>query len=482
MLFLNVDPYCLEHWWKRCLYDPYIRGKTKNLEEILCKILWRTAKKDVLDQINIPKQTEEIHWLSFSPVEEHFYRRQHIDSSKEAISRIKKYDHQKRLSEMDRQTLNNLLGPLLRLRQSCCHPQAVKGQFMSLQKSTMTMHELMEQMIKKATLETEEANRQYISSLNGLAGLDIIDQNFAEAVEKYREVLRFVEEHKEKIKTDTLQKLHTVTNLAEILEANHEGIDPTLRDGTLRDDAKQLQSKYLLKYSTAVNVSKEAVSPVTAQVEKFRESFCCRKEAWYVQAINSIKSTTHEEAMLKLVLEEMAQFYDVVNDREFKQIEQKYASSRMVLYKVAEKIDELDGMRNRVCKDLVKLGSSHPEAFLNKAVDCHLRMSSVVQKDKEKCELCTVHDNIEIYEGMLFYFVKGEISALEGKNVRSSLTEAENKKLEDAGVVLMDELRRGAWKDSESERLLRAVLKFSKNSLSTFKVQKSDWKSGYIQF
>ena len=60
----------------------------------------------------------------------------------------------------------------------------------------------------------------------------------------------------------------------------------------------------------------------------------------------------------------MAQFYDVVNDREFKQIEQKYASSRMVLYKVAEKIDELDGMRNRVCKDLVKLGMiSHKKSL-----------------------------------------------------------------------------------------------------------------------
>ena len=43
------------------------------------------------------------------------------------------------------------------------------------------------------------------------------------------------------------------------------------------------------------------------------------------------------------VLDEMAQFYDVVNDREFKQIEQKYASSRMVLIKVCEKIEEMDG-------------------------------------------------------------------------------------------------------------------------------------------
>ena len=100
---------------------------------------------------------------------------------------------------------------------------------MSLQKSTMTMEELMEQMIKKATLECEEGNRQYIAALNGLAGLDIIEDNYVEAVEKYREVLRIVEEYKGKVKTDTLQKLHTVTNLAELLEAGHEGIDPTLR-------------------------------------------------------------------------------------------------------------------------------------------------------------------------------------------------------------------------------------------------------------
>ena len=159
---------------------------------------------------------------------------------------------------------------------------------------------------------------------------------------------------------------------------------------------------------------------------------------------------------------EMAQFYDVVNDKEFKQIEQKYASSRMVLYKVSEKIEEIDKMRDSVSKDLKRLEGSPPERFLNKAVDCHLRMSSVVQKDKEKCELCTIHDNIEIYEGIIFYFVKGEISKIGGKNVRETLTESENKKLEDAGVVLIDQLRKGTWKDSEGERLLRAILKFSK--------------------
>ena len=60
------------------------------------------------------------------------------------------------LTSIERNTLNNLLNPLLKLRQSCCHPQAVKGQFMKLQNSaTMTMEEILEQMIKKVRKNCE---------------------------------------------------------------------------------------------------------------------------------------------------------------------------------------------------------------------------------------------------------------------------------------------------------------------------------------
>ena len=95
-----------------------------------------------------------------------------------------------------------------------------------------------------------------------------------------------------------------------------------------------------------MKAAKEAVDPVTKQVETFQDSFTVgggKSGAWYVQAVNSIQSSAQEEAILKTVLDEMAQFYDVVNDREFKQIEQKYASARMVLIKVCEKIEEMDG-------------------------------------------------------------------------------------------------------------------------------------------
>lgn len=60
-----------------------------------------------------------------------------------------------------------MLGPLLRLRQACSHPQAVRGQFLTAAKATMSMEELLESLIKKTQCESEEALRQYIAALNG---------------------------------------------------------------------------------------------------------------------------------------------------------------------------------------------------------------------------------------------------------------------------------------------------------------------------
>lgn len=60
-----------------------------------------------------------------------------------------------------------MLGPLLRLRQACSHPQAVRGQFLTATKATMSMEELLESLIKKTQCESEEALRQYIAALNG---------------------------------------------------------------------------------------------------------------------------------------------------------------------------------------------------------------------------------------------------------------------------------------------------------------------------
>ena len=54
----------------------------------------------------------------------------------------------------------------------------------------------------------------------------------------YREVLRSVEEHKDELRTDDLQLLHTMYNLNEVLSLKVDGVLPTLRDSQLKDQVR----------------------------------------------------------------------------------------------------------------------------------------------------------------------------------------------------------------------------------------------------
>ena len=65
--------------------------------------------------------------------------------------------------------------------------------------------------------------------------------------------MRSADEHRDRIKTDTLQRLHTISNLAELLEAGHEGVAPTLRDDQLRTTAQELKDYYMGKYFGGVS-------------------------------------------------------------------------------------------------------------------------------------------------------------------------------------------------------------------------------------
>ncbi|NXY90136.1 SHPRH ligase, partial [Alcedo cyanopectus] len=135
VLFLGADPYWVKHWWDQLLYRPYCRKNPQPLYSLIAKIMWRSAKKDVIDQIQIPPQTENVHWLHFSPVERHFYHRQHEVCCQDALAKLRKIsDWTLKLSSLDRRTVTSILYPLLRLRQACCHPQAVRGEFLPLQK------------------------------------------------------------------------------------------------------------------------------------------------------------------------------------------------------------------------------------------------------------------------------------------------------------------------------------------------------------
>lgn len=57
------------------------------------QIMWRSSKVHVSDELQLPPQEECASWLSFSPIEEHFYQKQHetcMRYAHEAMERFKK--------------------------------------------------------------------------------------------------------------------------------------------------------------------------------------------------------------------------------------------------------------------------------------------------------------------------------------------------------------------------------------------------------
>lgn len=220
LLFLGEEPYDVKLWWNECLLLPYCHGDTEPLVTVLSRCFKRTMKRNVLEQIGVPPQESIFHTLNFSPVEEVFYERQADRCASLFREQLCKFpDHSIRIEQLDRHSVGLLLQPLVRLRQACCHPRAVRGAFLPMRTDSLTMDELLASLIKKATVECEEAHRRMVSAMNGIAGIHIIRDERREAADAYREVLWSVKDHSRNIKTDRLQQLHALHNLAQLLDA-----------------------------------------------------------------------------------------------------------------------------------------------------------------------------------------------------------------------------------------------------------------------
>ena len=57
--FIREDPYMERQWFVEALFKPFISGSQRHrMAEAVSRVLWRTSKKHVEAQINIPKLTE----------------------------------------------------------------------------------------------------------------------------------------------------------------------------------------------------------------------------------------------------------------------------------------------------------------------------------------------------------------------------------------------------------------------------------------
>ncbi|XP_026790068.3 E3 ubiquitin-protein ligase SHPRH isoform X1 [Pangasianodon hypophthalmus] len=448
VLFLGVDPYWVKYWWDQLLYRPYRRGNTGPLYSVIGQLLWRSAKKDVIDQIQIPPQTEEIHWLNFSPVEGHFYHRQHEVCSQDALLKLRKIsDWSLKLGSLDRRTVNTILYPLLRLRQACCHPQAVRGEFLPFQKSTMTMEELLKSLQKKCRVECEEAHRQLVCALNGLAGIHIIRGEFVEAAEMYREVLRSSEEHKDRLKTDSLQRLHATHNLMELLNAKHPGIPPTLRDDRLKEEAEQLKQHYMTKVSSEVSEAQQNLLPVLQNIRDLKRKVNLRSP-WWLDVIQQAIQYSMDDDLVGRIQNELTCSYKQQANK-FSMAD-KFRDARGLQFLLSTQMDELMKSQKTVQDAVKELEAPPSQEVIEEATACHLRP---VRLPLNNCVFCKSDELFTDYESKLFsHTVTGQTAIFE-------------EMIEDEEGLMDDRLpttSRGLRAASETERTLKAILSFAK--------------------
>uniref|UniRef100_A0A3Q1EY68 SNF2 histone linker PHD RING helicase n=1 Tax=Acanthochromis polyacanthus TaxID=80966 RepID=A0A3Q1EY68_9TELE len=448
VLFLGVDPYWVKHWWDQLLYRPYRRGNTEPLYNVIAQLLWRSAKKDVIDQIQIPPQTEEVHWLHFSPVEGHFYHRQHEVCSQDALVKLRKIsDWSLKLGSLDRRTVNTILCPLLRLRQACCHPQAVRGEFLPLQKSTMTMEELLKSLQKKCRVECEEAHRQLVCALNGLAGIHIIRDEFVEAAEMYREVLRSSEEHKGRLKTDSLQRLHATHNLMELLSAKHPGIPPTLRDDRLSEEAEQLRQHYMTKYNSEVADAHQALQPVLQNIKELKRKVKLNSPWWLDVIQRSIRCSTDDDLVSRVTNELTCSYKQQAHKLS---MADKFRDACGLQFILTTQMEDLMKSQKTVQDAVKSLEGPASKKVIDEATVCHLRP---MRLPLNNCVFCKADELFTDYESKLFaHTVKGQTAIFE-------------EMIEDEEGLVDDRLpttSRGLWAASETERTLKAILSFAK--------------------
>ncbi|XP_006891719.1 PREDICTED: E3 ubiquitin-protein ligase SHPRH [Elephantulus edwardii] len=449
VVFLGVEPYCMRHWWVRLLYRPYCKKNPQPLYSFIAKIMWRSAKKDVIDQIQIPPQTEEVHWLHFSPVERHFYHRQHEVCCQDAVAKLRKIsDWALKLSSLDRRTVTSILYPLLRLRQACCHPQAVRGEFLPLQKSTMTMEELLTSLQKKCGTECEEAHRQLVCALNGLAGIHIIKGEYALAADLYREVLRSSEEHKGKLKTDSLQRLHATHNLMELLVAKHPGIPPTLRDGQLEEEAKQLREHYMSKCNTEVAEAQQALQPVQQTIRELQRKIHSNSP-WWLNVIQRAIEFAFEEELVQRVRNEITCNYKQQTGK--LSMSEKFHDCRGLQFLLTTQMEELNKFQKLVREAVKNLEGPPSRAVIESATICHLRPARL---PLNCCVFCKADELFTEYESKLFsHTVKGQTAIFE-------------EMIEDEEGLVDDRVpttNRGLWATSETERSMKAIFSFAKS-------------------
>uniref|UniRef100_A0A182SRK5 RING-type domain-containing protein n=1 Tax=Anopheles maculatus TaxID=74869 RepID=A0A182SRK5_9DIPT len=271
--YLDYDPYSSFPVWSE--YASRFRtGNAAPLLTIMVRVMWRTCKHAVLDQLGIPPQTERIHYIRMSDLQSYFYRGEHFQCAQAFREKARKIGLSLRMAQMNIQTMNSLLEPLRKLRLDCTIPSVLHVGATTLQaKKLLTPAELHEHLVTANVNDCKGQLRSVVSSLNGMAAVHILQQSYNQAFRLYQATLRWADDYQGTISVDTLLQIHAIHNLLDLLRTYEEDIEASLKPTVEQIQAYEercarLEWRYIEQYASKVRSIENALKPAIGKVNE----------------------------------------------------------------------------------------------------------------------------------------------------------------------------------------------------------------------
>ncbi|GJD08828.1 E3 ubiquitin-protein ligase SHPRH [Galdieria sulphuraria] len=421
--FLQVVPFQDHFWWNRFVWKPALFGNDQNLRRLVDRLVWRNTKNIVHNELNLPPQSTLKVILSFGPIERHFYDRQYELCVEEASRLLfSQGKFQNGVSSLEDFSKDSVMGEklffrLLRLRQACCHPQVGSDGIRVLQKSTMTMQEVLEALVQRRTVEVSEAQRSYIASMNGLAALHILQENLIKAVDIYRNVLRFAKENEEHVTMDSLQKLHVLHNLSQVLEMIESKIDDksqsskdnnlnsykavgrTLEESEYKTEMQELEARY-----TSEKLAKLSKAKASYEASKMSSEELIAKRAtipWWMEVLaemvannKSLEEQIMEQIRSQLLYSSQGVFTET-------SIVSRFHSLEGLQYVLMNELEKRDRCRLELLETLENLPGARTPTTSEIMASGNCRYCRV-EGDGPACCHCIAKEKFLAYERSLF--------------------------------------------------------------------------------
>ncbi|XP_058460410.1 E3 ubiquitin-protein ligase SHPRH [Malaya genurostris] len=447
--FLDYAPYNNYHVWRE-LTQRYQFGNPLPLLTAMTRIMWRTCKSAVLDQLNIPPQTEVVHFITMSDLQKFFYRMEHAKCAAAFHEKAEKLGSGVCVSHMNIQTFNLLTEPLRKLRQDCTIPSIIHRSDQLATKKLLTPNELHEHLTTNNEMECKKQLRSIVSSINGMAAIHVIRKEYDQAIKMYKSVLRWADDYQGSISVDSLLQIHALCNLLDVVNLKKEaGIEtPADEIAAFEQQYAKLEWKYIETYSNIVKDVERELNPASEKVQEVLNQLDNRIDGhWWRSVIyhidrDSIKTTNF---LLKLNIEVRNQ----------NAMTEEINSVRGLDYVLTVWLDKVKKQRSLLKKAFQTIDyfisnlkpshfwppdvMVHIEELVRMAFLCHLdpELSELTEKEKRKrptCVLCEVKTVLNQYECVIFQ-----------KQFMESTNTTE-----------------GSWQMTAQEMLIRQIHSFSK--------------------